>query len=108
MTGSAGRAGRFGEFGSYVERSETGRGEPGPRPADDGKRWSCADRFTIVVSLFLREGAGRETRNIFLRAGPLTHFSEFFAFLARLGGLGRHFFANLSQDGAKMAQDGLK
>ncbi len=34
--------------------------------------------------------------------------SVFFAFLARLGGLGRHFFANLSQDGAKMAQHSAK
>ena len=38
----------------------------------------------------------------------LEAFSVFFALLARLGGLGRHFFANLSQDGAKMAQHSAK
>ena len=38
----------------------------------------------------------------------LIAFPIFFALLARLGGLGRHFFANLSQDGAKMAQHSAK
>ena len=38
----------------------------------------------------------------------LIAFPIFFVFLARLGGLGRHFFANLSQDGAKMAQHSAK
>ena len=38
----------------------------------------------------------------------LIAFPIFFALLARLGGLGRRFFAILSQDGAKMAQHSAK
>ena len=38
----------------------------------------------------------------------LEAFSLFFALLARLGALGLHFLANLSQDGDKMAQHSAK
>ena len=38
--------------------------------ADDGKRWSCADRCNLSKTQLLREGAGREGRGIALGSVP--------------------------------------